>query len=143
MIGTSWVEICVSNFEESIMWFEDVLGFRVTRREENTFAELSLGETAVLIAAEDAAHWKFERSRLLPSGQRGSGVEIVLVVEDVDAVYRQAQQARADIASELAEYPWHMKQFWVRHPDGYLIRAAQKILTVDQSDYYRQVSAAF
>jgi len=68
MIGTSWVEICVSNFEESIMWFEDVLGFRVTRREENTFAELSLGETAVLIAAEDAAHWKFERSRLLPSG---------------------------------------------------------------------------
>src|SRR5437868_10257979 len=143
MSKNSYVELCVSNFDQSIQWFENVLGFRAVVLEENEYAELRRGETSIQLAADHAPYWESERSHLLPSGQRGSGVEIVLVVEDVDAVYRQAQQARADIASELAEYPWHMKQFWVRHPDGYLIRAAQKILTVDQSDYYRQVSAAF
>src|SRR6266581_182460 len=90
MTKTSWVEICVSDFEQSIQWFE-----------------------------------------------------IVLLVENVDAVYRQAQEARADIVRPLAEYPWHMRQFWVRHPDGYLIRPAQKILSVNPATYRRQVADAF
>ena len=40
-----------------------------------------------------APYWESERTRLLPSGQRGGGVEIVLLVENADAVYLQAQQA--------------------------------------------------
>ena len=131
MTKTSWVEICVSDFEQSIQWFENILGFRVVARDANEYAELSGGETSIQLAAEDAPYWETERSRLLPPGQRGSGVEIVLLVENVDAVYRQAQEARADIVRPLADYPWHMRQFWVRHPDGYLIRPAQKMLSVN------------
>src|SRR6266566_859202 len=143
MTKTSWVEICVSDFEQSIQWFENILGFRVVARDANEYAELSRGETSIQLAAEDAPYWEPERSRLLPPGQRGSGVEIVLLVENVDAVYQQAQQARADIVRPLAEYPWHMRQFWVRHPDGYLIRPAQKILSVNPATYRRQVADAF
>jgi catechol 2,3-dioxygenase-like lactoylglutathione lyase family enzyme/uncharacterized protein YacL (UPF0231 family) len=143
MIGASWVEICVGDFEQSITWFKNVLGFSVVRREANEFAELALGETSILVASDDALYWQSERSRLLPPGQRGSGVEIVLLVENVDVVYAQAQQARADIVREVADHPWHMRQFWVRHPDGYLIRPAQRIVTVDQSAYYQRVAAAF
>ena len=58
-------------------------------------------------------------------------------------IYRQAQQAQAEIVRELADYPWHMRQFWVRHPDGYLIRPAQKILSVNPATYRRQVADAF
>src|SRR5216683_5288703 len=143
MTRTSWVELCVSDFEQSITWFEHVLGFRVVARDANEYAELSRGETSLQLAADDAPYWKPERPRLLPPGQRGSGVEIVLLVDHVDAVYRQAQQARADIVRPLAEYPWHMRQFWVRHPDGYLIRPAQKILSVNPAVYRRQVADAF
>ncbi len=143
MTKTSWVEICVSDFEQSIQWFENVLGFRVVARDANEYAELTRGETSIQLASEDAPYWEPERSRLLPPGQRGSGVEIVLLVENVDAVYHQAQQARADIVRPLADYPWHMRQFWVRHPDGYLIRPAQKILSVNPAVYRRQVADAF
>src|SRR6266566_467876 len=143
MAKTSWVEICVSDFEQSIQWFEIILGFRVVARDANEYAEWCRGETSIQLAAEDAPYWETERRRLLPSGQRGSGVEIVLPVENVDAVYQQAQQARADIVRPLAEYPWHMRQFWVRHPDGYLIRPAQKILSVNPAAYRRQVADAF
>jgi uncharacterized Zn finger protein/catechol 2,3-dioxygenase-like lactoylglutathione lyase family enzyme len=143
MTRTSWVELCVSDFEQSITWFEHVLGFRVVAREANEYAELSRGETSLQLAADDAPYWEPERPRLLPPGQRGSGVEIVLLVDNVDAVYRQAQQARADIVRPLADYPWHMRQFWVRHPDGYLIRPAQQVLSVNPATYRRQVADAF
>jgi len=143
MTRTSWVELCVSDFEQSITWFERVLGFRVVARDANEYAELSRGETSLQLAADDAAYWQPERSRLPPPGQRGNGVEIVLLVDNVDAVYRQAQQARADIVRPLADYPWHMRQFWVRHPDGFLIRPVQQILSVNPTTYRRQVADAF
>ncbi|MFL5702516.1 MAG: VOC family protein [Ktedonobacteraceae bacterium] len=143
MTKTSWVELCVSDFEQSITWFEQVLGFRVVARDANEYAELSRGETALQLAADDAPYWEAERSRLLPPGQRGSGVEIVLLIDNVDAAYRQAQQARADIVRPLADYPWHIRQFWVRHPDGYLIRPAERILSVNTATYRRQISDAF
>lgn len=143
MTRTSWVELCVSDFEQSISWFERVLGFRVVARDANEYAELSRGETALQLAADDAPYWEAERSRLLPPGQRGSGVEIVLLVDNVEAVYRQAQQAQADIVRPLADYPWHMRQFWVRHPDGYLLRPAQRILSVNPATYRRQIADAF
>jgi catechol 2,3-dioxygenase-like lactoylglutathione lyase family enzyme len=143
MMRTSWVEICVSDFEQSINWFENVLGFRVVARDENEYAELRQGETYIQLASDQAAYWEPERQRLLAPGQRGSGVEIILVVDNIDAVYRQAQQARAEIVRPLADYPWHMRQFWVRHPDGYLIRPAQRLLTVNPEIYRRQVIDAF
>lgn len=143
MTKTSWVEICVSDFEQSITWFENVLGFRVVARDANDYAELSHGETFIQLAPDNAPYWASERPHLLASGQRGSGVEIVLLVENVDAVYRQAQQAQADIVRPLSDYPWHMRQFWVRHPDGYLIRPAQRILSVNPAAYRRQVADAF
>src|SRR6266566_4264605 len=39
MTKTSWVEICVSDFEQSIQWFENILGFRVVARDANEDAE--------------------------------------------------------------------------------------------------------
>src|SRR6266487_3896596 len=143
MTRTSWVEICVSDFEQSIAWFENVLGFHVVAREANDYAELSRGETFIQLATDHAPYWEPERTRLLAPGQRGSGVEIVLLVENADEVYHQAQQAQADIVRPLADYPWHMRQFWVRHPDGYLLRLAQRILSVNPATYRRQVADAF
>src|SRR5258706_2173136 len=143
MTKASWVELCLRDFEQSITGFEQALGFRVVARDANEYAELSRGETSLQLAADDAPYWEAERPHLLPPGERGSGVEIVLLVDNVETVYHQAQQARADIVRPLADYPWHMRQFWVRHPDGYLLRPAQRILSVNPATYRRQVADAF
>src|SRR6266700_2672691 len=95
MTKTSWVEICVSDFEQSITWFENVLGFRVVARDADEYAELSRGETSIQLATDSAPYWASERPRLLPPGQRGSGVEIALLVENINDLYRQAQLADA------------------------------------------------
>ncbi|MGB8347607.1 MAG: VOC family protein [Ktedonobacteraceae bacterium] len=66
MAKTSWVEICVSDLEQSIAWFENVLGFHVKVREANDYAELSRGETTIQLASDDAPYWSSERAHLLP-----------------------------------------------------------------------------
>jgi len=140
---TSRVEICVSNFEQSIKWFEDVLGFHVVTRSTNEYAELSCGETFIQLVTDHAPYWESERLRLLPPGQRGSGIELILPVDDVDAIYAMAKQAQADIVHKLTKTPQHTRQFWVRHPDGYLIHPTQAMIFEDLATTYRQINKAF
>lgn len=143
MAKTSWIEIRVSNFEESLGWFKHVLGFDVTARPAEAYAELSRGEVSLHIAADHPSPQTSDQPDLPPPGQRGGGVEIVLLVENVETLYHQAQRAAADIVRPLAEHPWHMRQFCVRHPDGYLLRLAQKVLSINLATYRQQITDAF
>jgi catechol 2,3-dioxygenase-like lactoylglutathione lyase family enzyme/oligoribonuclease (3'-5' exoribonuclease) len=140
---TSRVEICVSNFEQSITWFEDVLGFHVVTRNTNEYAELSCGETSIQLVTDHVPYWKTEHLHLLPPGQRGSGIELILPVDDVDAVYARARQAQADIVHKLTKTSQHTRQFWIRHPDGYLIRPTQAMIFEDLATTYSQINKAF
>jgi lactoylglutathione lyase len=126
IVKTSWVEICVSNLDESIIWFSSVLGFQVTDQNEH-YAGLRRGETSILLGTDNGPYWEQEQSRLPEPGLRGSGVEIVLLVDQIEDIYTGAQQAGAEIVRPLETWPWNMKQFWVRHPDGYLLRPAQRL----------------
>jgi catechol 2,3-dioxygenase-like lactoylglutathione lyase family enzyme len=42
-------------------------------------------------------------------------------VDDVDASYRAAQAAGAEIVHELTKEPWGVRRFFVRDPDGHVI----------------------
>ncbi|WP_158891277.1 VOC family protein [Amycolatopsis anabasis] len=42
-------------------------------------------------------------------------------VDDVDASYRAARAAGAEIVHELTEEPWGVRRFFVRDPDGNVI----------------------
>jgi catechol 2,3-dioxygenase-like lactoylglutathione lyase family enzyme len=42
-------------------------------------------------------------------------------VDDVDASYKAARAAGAEIVHELTEEPWGVRRFFVRDPDGHVI----------------------
>ncbi|MEV1143485.1 VOC family protein [Micromonospora sp. NPDC049799] len=42
-------------------------------------------------------------------------------VDDVDAAYRAARAAGAEIVHELPQGPWGVRRFFVRDPDGHVI----------------------
>ncbi|GCF10550.1 hypothetical protein [Dictyobacter arantiisoli] len=102
MTRTSWVEICVNDFAQSITRFEQALDFRVVALDANEYAELSRGETTIQLAVDDAPYWASERPRLQQPGQRGSGVEIVLLVENVGAATFVERHADTSTLTSLA-----------------------------------------
>lgn len=58
------------------------------------------------------------------STKRGYGVEIVIVVDDLDAVYAAAQ-GFARIVSPLRERPWGLRDFRLEDPFGYYLRVTE------------------
>ncbi len=125
---TTWVEICVSDLTASVDWFSRVLGFSPVERDAH-YAGLRRGETTILLGTEAGPYWSPERAHIPPAGSRGGGVEIVLIVDEIDSVYDRARNAGADIVRPLQDQPWGLRQFWVRHPDGYLLRPAERLPT--------------
>ena len=58
--------------------------------------------------------------------QPGRGVEIVLEVEDVEAVYRHVVSQRWPRSAELTRQPWGLTDFRVLDPDGYYWRVTSR-----------------
>ena len=53
--------------------------------------------------------------------KRGFGVEIVIMVEDVESLYGAVKDF-ANVVEELVERPWGLKDFRVEDPFGYYLR---------------------
>src|SRR5712691_1755373 len=47
--------------------------------------------------------------------------DVSVEVEDVDAVYRKAEAAGAEIVHPLTDEPWGVRRFFVRDPNGAVI----------------------
>ena len=53
---------------------------------------------------------------------RGTGVEIVVQVSDVEAVHDAAVEAGLNIVKDLQARPWNCTDFRLADPDGYFLR---------------------
>jgi lactoylglutathione lyase len=62
----------------------------------------------------------FTQRRL--AGDRGAGVEIVLEVDDVDAMQERVRAAGHPITEPLEDRPWGLRDFRIVDPDGYYLR---------------------
>ena len=66
----------------------------------------------------------FDTDALKKEGSYGAvlGIEIVLEVDDVDAIYARVQREKWTIADALAQRPWGLRDFRVLDPNGFYIR---------------------
>jgi len=114
-------EFFVRDIQRSIAFYTGALGFTVLRAEHN-FAVVALGEAHVLLAHESIAPDK----ATLDSGPRGSGVNVRIMVDDVDAVYRRATSAGARIVDDIADRYYGLRDFILADPDGFMLRFASQ-----------------
>lgn len=109
------------DIERSIAFYER-LGFTVLRQEPD-FAVIALREDLhVLLAAE--AHTSRERWNV---SARGVGLNICIMVDDVDAVYQAAKAAGAPIGVEIADRDYGLRDFILTDPDGFCLRFASSV----------------
>jgi lactoylglutathione lyase len=111
--GFLFLELTVSDFAANIKFFEDVAGYKVVRKEEN-FAILQTEFGELLLNGTN-------RVREKPAA-RIAGLEIGLVVGDLDQTFAAAKEFDWRITSGIAKQPWGVRDFRVLSPDGYYLR---------------------
>ncbi|GAC1486117.1 MAG: hypothetical protein NVS1B1_01090 [Candidatus Limnocylindrales bacterium] len=109
--------------------FYGALGFAVAREEigdaGDGYLVLRRGTNILRFWPGSDAVDRHEHFGSLPaSSPRGYGVEVVIVVEDLDAVY-EAARGFARIVAPLQERPWGLRDFRVLDPFGYYLRITE------------------
>lgn len=65
--------------------------------------------------------------------KKGYGIEIVIMAEDVEALYEKAK-AFANIVQELETKPWGLKDFRIEDPFGFYIRFTEPHNILDETN---------
>jgi lactoylglutathione lyase len=117
-----YVILYVADLARSRAFYEGVLGLPFRMQ----------GEGYVEFAVENVKFGLYERARLpvlvgatdLPTG---GGMEIALLVEDVNREAERLRRAGVALLSGPADRPWGHRTIHFRDPDGHVIELAQQI----------------
>ena len=119
------VELFVPDVAEATSFYADTLGFTVLRTEppdEPVFAIAHLGE-AVLMFMYD----RFYAGPRADLDHRGAGVDIRLMVPDVDAVYERIRAAGLEVLHPIGDRDYGLRDFIMRDPFGFRLRFASAL----------------
>ena len=127
-------ELYVMDFDKSLAFYTDVLGFEVAfSRPEERFAYLQLGKAQLMID-------QFVQGESWQTGELsyplGRGMNLEIGVEDVEALLGRLEAENYPLEVPLEER-WYrqdevlngQKQFLVMDPDGYLLRFVESLGT--------------
>ena len=120
------VEFFVADLERSRDFYTRVLGFAITRQKDDGFTELRRGSAVLALNSETILNLDHP-ARPGANERIGKGVEIVLVVEDLDAVYEQVLASQWPLSTPMTDQPWGMTDFRVLDPDGVYIRLTGRV----------------
>ena len=118
------IEIFVRDLERSARFYAGVLGF--TRESPDAhYAPMRRGAAVIGIGLLDGL--PPDHPLRAHDGERvGLGVEIVLEVDDVDAMHRAVLRADWPVQTPLGERPWGLRDFRLLDPDGYYLRITSR-----------------
>lgn len=120
--GFLFLELETQHLDEYETFFQAVMGFQTTYRQGRFLTmETARGQLLLLhpdeLPAGHPFHGKYKGS------DQGQGVEIGLVVADLDHAFAEASKHKAwRISSGIARRPWGVRDFRILAPDGYYLR---------------------
>ena len=122
-------ELSVSDFERSVQFYTDVLGFEVLFSRDS-FVYLELEEVQFMLQAVSIDGW--QTAKLKPPFGRGINFQIEL--NDIAPLYGQLKEANHPIFQDIKD-SWYetgnvlsgQREFLIQDPDGYLLRFCQAI----------------
>lgn len=102
----------VANIEESIAFYVNKIGFKVTFTWDTpiSYAVLKRGEVALHLATQ-------ERSNNIKNSAPG----LYVFVHDVDKVYHEFKDRDIKFHLDIADRDYHMRDFDIKDPDGNII----------------------
>ena len=119
------VELFVPDVTEATRYYANTLGFtvlRMTPGQEPIFAIASLGEAVVMFM-----HDRFYAGTRADLDYRGAGVDVRLMVPDVDAVYERVREAGVEAMNPIGDREYGLRDFIMRDPFGFRLRFASTL----------------
>ncbi len=112
--------IAVKNVRKSSAWYQSLLACTSDHGGDD-FDRLVAGGRSLLML--HAWHPHEHATLVTPAaGAAGQGVILYVTVDDLDAVWRRAQQLGAAVIAPPHDVPQaHHREFSVRDPDGYVV----------------------
>lgn len=120
------LELFVENLQKSIKFYEEILNLTFSNKNENG-AVIKQDNFALLLTPDiilDENHY-FKKGGFNP---KGKGVEVILVSDNIEKLYKYVLERNYPIESELKLQYWRMKDFRIIDPDGYYLRLTSKNL---------------
>ncbi|HEY4552961.1 MAG TPA: VOC family protein [Bacillaceae bacterium] len=115
------VELYVKGIERSLQFYQDIIGLKLHGRNERCL-RFNHDCFSLLITSEDVLDDQHYFNTRAKSDVKGNGFELIIVVEDLEKVYKRCLDHGYPIEAEIETYPWKMRGFKVADPDGYFLR---------------------
>lgn len=116
------MELFVEDVSRSVAFYRDVLGFTVGAGGNEQFTDVQHGGVEFGICLRTALPENHHFDQPSFAHRKGLGVEIVLEVDDLAAVYGHVQAQGYPIIEPLQRRPWGSTDFRLVDPDGYYLR---------------------
>jgi lactoylglutathione lyase len=115
------VILYVSDLATSVEFYRDVAGLE-HRFTDAGYAEFGTGATRFALYERRRAEWL--TGHPVTPGPAG---EVVLLVEDVDAVAATLRDRGIPLLAEPVDRPWGHRTLHIADPDGFVVEFAQEI----------------
>lgn len=116
------IMIWVESVPETVAFYEKAFGLTAQMmNDEETYAQLTTGETTLSFAQEDAARTTGISITPHRAKERPAAFQLALVSEDVEAAFQRASQAGAAVAVPITQKPWGQRLGYLRDLNGVLI----------------------
>jgi hypothetical protein len=120
--GFVFLELGTTRIDDYITYFESVAGFRLAER-QGRFATLNTDLAQLMLIDPGLLPPGHPFHAKLTGNGQGLGVEIGLVVADVDKTFAAATKHEGwKISTGIMRRPWGVRDFRVLAPDGYYLR---------------------
>ena len=116
-------ELFVPDVEATVRFWVERLGAECVRLEPGSFGVVRLEASIVFVAHE--SHYGEMGGTL--GGRRGVGLDVRIVVADVDALHRRVRAAGVEIVHDIADRDYGLRDFIITDPNGYRIRFASPL----------------
>src|SRR5690625_4683348 len=115
------IELYVKDLEESLRFYQDIIGLEMYGRNERC-GRFNYDCFSLLITSESTLDDNHYFNNKAKSDVKGNGFELIIVVDELEKVYKRCLDNNYPIEVEVEKYPWDMRGFKVADPDGYFIR---------------------
>ncbi|REG10522.1 putative glyoxalase superfamily protein PhnB [Pelolinea submarina] len=119
-------ELFVDDLPASIDFYHRVLQFTVGEQHSDKFTPITNGNVRIGLNLRSAL--RVDHPIQAVEGERlGRGIEMVLEVDDVAAMYEHVLSENWPLAAELQQRPWGLTDFRVVDPSGYYLRITSRV----------------